>query len=83
MHFSHNPICIGKNSVSLFLSLMFVNASPADYNVAETESSLLYAGRVKTVKNSASKGGGNPEEIKKLQKQLAMMKKKLQEQNAK
>ena len=64
-------------------TLMFVNASPADYNVAETESSLLYAGRVKTVKNSASKGGGNPEEIKKLQRQLAMMKKKLQEQNAK
>ena len=62
-------------------TLMFVNASPADYNVQETDSSLLYAGRVKTVKNTATKGGGNPDEIKKLQKQLAMMKKKLQEKN--
>ena len=62
-------------------TLMFVNASPADYNVQETESSLLYAGRVKTVKNTATKGGGNSDEIKKLQKQLAMMKKKLQEKN--
>jgi len=62
-------------------TLMFVNASPADYNVQETDSSLLYAGRVKTVKNTATKGGGNSDEIKKLQKQLAMMKKKLQEKN--
>ena len=53
-------------------TLMFVNASPADYNVQETESSLLYAGRVKTVKNTATKGGGNSDEIKKLQKILML-----------
>jgi hypothetical protein len=62
-------------------TLMFVNASPADYNSQETESSLLYAGRVKAVKNSATKD--NKSEVDKLKKQLALMKAKLSEQQQK
>eukprot|EP00945_MAST-04E_sp_MAST-4E-sp1_P006961 g6961.t1 len=60
-------------------TLMFVNASPADYNAQETDSSLLYAGRVKTVKNKANKGGSD-KEVKNLKRQLALMKAKLAEQ---
>ena len=62
-------------------TLMFVNASPADYNSQETESSLLYACRVKAVKNSATKD--NKSEVDKLKKQLALMKAKLSEQQQK
>ena len=36
-------------------TLMFVNISPADYNADETETSLKYATRVKTITNSAAK----------------------------
>jgi len=36
-------------------TLMFVNISPADYNVDETIGSLSYAARVKEIKNSATK----------------------------
>ena len=36
-------------------TLMFVNFSPADYNVDETVSSLSYAARVKKIVNNASK----------------------------
>lgn len=36
-------------------TLMFVNYSPADYNVDETFSSLTYAARVKKIVNNASK----------------------------
>ena len=44
-------------------TLMFVNLSPADYNAEETQSSLVYASRVKLITNSAEKMqgmGGNP-----------------------
>jgi len=34
---------------------MFVNFSPADYNTEETQSSLVYAARVKLITNSAEK----------------------------
>jgi hypothetical protein len=34
-------------------TLMFVNISPADYNAEETQTSLVYASRVKMIKNSA------------------------------
>ena len=36
-------------------TLMFVNTSPADYNADETQSSLVYASRVKLITNTAEK----------------------------
>jgi hypothetical protein len=36
-------------------TLMFVNLSPADYNAKETVTSLVYASRVKLIKNVAKK----------------------------
>ena len=36
-------------------TLMFVNTSPADYNLEETTMSLVYAERVKLIKNDANK----------------------------
>ncbi|KAL8425885.1 hypothetical protein ACSSS7_008297 [Eimeria intestinalis] len=36
-------------------TLMFVNISPADYNVDETVTSLMYASRVKLITNESSK----------------------------
>ena len=36
-------------------TLMFVNASPADYNAAETQTALVYASRVKMITNAAKK----------------------------
>lgn len=46
-------------------TLMFVNISPADYNVDETQTSLSYASRVKLITNSANKNAES-EEISKL-----------------
>ncbi|GFN80567.1 kinesin-like protein [Plakobranchus ocellatus] len=42
-------------------TLMFVNVSPADYNVDETVISLTYASRVKLITNDASKNADNKE----------------------
>ena len=36
-------------------TLMFVNVSPTDSNLDETQNSLLYATRVKAIKNDPSK----------------------------
>ena len=55
-------------------TLMFVNLSPADYNAEESHSSLLYAERVKKVKNSSAKTV-ETQEIKALKDQLAKLKK--------
>jgi 16S rRNA U1498 N3-methylase RsmE len=44
---------------------MFVNFSPADYNVDETVTSLSYAARVKKIVNSAAKQAES-EEVAKL-----------------
>ena len=55
-------------------TLMFVNLSPADYNADESHSSLLYAERVKKVKNSSAKTV-ETQEIKALKDQLAKLKK--------
>ena len=52
-------------------TLMFVNVSPADYNAAETQSSLDYALRVKKVKNKAKK---EDKEVAGLKAQLAALK---------
>eukprot|EP00798_Chlamydomonas_sp_ICE-L_P023238 gene23238-30462_t len=40
-------------------TLMFVNVSPSDSNVDETQNSLLYATRVRTIKNDAKKDEAN------------------------
>ena len=42
-------------------TLMFVNISPADYNMDETVISLTYAARVKLITNDASKNADNKE----------------------
>eukprot|EP00604_Paraphysomonas_vestita_P000470 CAMPEP_0174825794 /NCGR_PEP_ID=MMETSP1107-20130205/43118_1 /TAXON_ID=36770 /ORGANISM="Paraphysomonas vestita, Strain GFlagA" /LENGTH=702 /DNA_ID=CAMNT_0016057769 /DNA_START=1510 /DNA_END=3618 /DNA_ORIENTATION=- len=57
-------------------TLMFVNCSPADYNVSETLSSLSFAQRCKDVTNT---GGGPPAQqaaqLAALKKELAKLKK--------
>lgn len=40
---------------------MFVNISPADYNLEETVVSLTYASRVKLITNTASKNAESKE----------------------
>ena len=42
-------------------TLMFVNVSPTDGNLEETQNSLTYATRVRTIKNSASKDTASKE----------------------
>jgi hypothetical protein len=60
-------------------TLMFVNCSPADYNVPETVSSLGFAQRCKDVQNSGGiKGGDNPKQaaqVKALRDELMKLKK--------
>ncbi|XP_052794090.1 early endosome antigen 1-like isoform X2 [Mya arenaria] len=55
-------------------TLMFVNISPADYNMEETVISLTYASRVKLITNDASKNADN-KEIAKLKAIISKMKK--------
>uniref|UniRef100_A0A7S0Y9G8 Kinesin motor domain-containing protein n=1 Tax=Polytomella parva TaxID=51329 RepID=A0A7S0Y9G8_9CHLO len=50
-------------------TLMFVNVSPSDNNIDETQNSLQYATRVRTIKNDASKNEANRDLIK-LKKQI-------------
>ncbi|KAJ9511982.1 hypothetical protein QJQ45_004434 [Haematococcus lacustris] len=50
-------------------TLMFVNVSPTDSNVDETQNSLQYATRVRTIKNDASKNEAN-KEVLRLRKQV-------------
>lgn len=54
-------------------TLMFVNMSPADYNAEETQSSLVYASRVKLITNSAEKMQETAE-IARLKKIIASLK---------
>jgi hypothetical protein len=54
--------------------LMFVCASPADYNASETVSANEFAQRVRKVTNKAHKNVENGE-IKRLKRQLEMLKK--------
>ena len=42
-------------------TLMFVNISPAQYNLDETLVSLMYASRVKQITNSAARNADNKE----------------------
>jgi len=60
-------------------TLMFVNCSPADYNVSETVSSLGFAQRCKDVQNTGGKGaGGNANQsaqVKALRDELMKLKK--------
>lgn len=48
-------------------TLMFVNISPADYNAMETQTSLVYASRVKLITNDANKQSDS-EEVAKLRR---------------
>eukprot|EP00899_Mesostigma_viride_P014526 jgi/Mesvir1/23074/Mv10000-RA.2 len=56
-------------------TLMFVNISPADYNLDETQNSLSYASRVRSIINTASKNVSS-KEIVKLKKAIAFWKEK-------
>lgn len=57
-------------------TLMFVNASPADYNTNETNSSLSFAARCKDVTNAVASGSGvQAAQLNSLKKELAKLKK--------
>lgn len=58
-------------------TLMFVNTSPADYNVPETVSSLGFASRCKDITNSgvSSGPGAQAAQVQALKKELAKLKK--------
>jgi hypothetical protein len=59
---------------------MFVNLSPADYNASESENSMVFAQRVKQIKNQ-SKSERDAEIVKiKLQKQVMELQRKLDAQ---
>ena len=63
---------LGGNSKTL----MFVNTSPADYNSAESNSSLAFASRCKDITNSVQAGAGvQAAQMNALKKQLAALKK--------
>eukprot|EP00878_Enallax_costatus_P030168 GHUV01032825.1.p1 GENE.GHUV01032825.1~~GHUV01032825.1.p1 ORF type:complete len:1266 (+),score=433.04 GHUV01032825.1:2206-6003(+) len=57
--------CLGGNAKTL----MFVNVSPTDANLDESQNSLVYATRVRTIKNNALRDEANKEVIR-LRKQL-------------
>lgn len=56
-------------------TLMFVNVSPTDANVEETQNSLTYATRVRTIKNNSSKSVES-KEVQKLNDQIAYWRRK-------
>ena len=63
---------VGGNSKTL----IFINTSPADYNVAETTSSLSFGTRCKDITNSVQAGPGvQAAQLNALKKELAKLKK--------
>ena len=57
-------------------TLMFVNCSPADYNLAESNSSLSFASRCKDVRNStAAPAAVQAQQLNALKKELTKLKK--------
>lgn len=52
-------------------TLMFVNVSPTDSNLEETQNSLQYATRVRTIKNDVTKNEAN-KEILRLKRQVGL-----------
>lgn len=52
--------CLGGNAKTL----MFVNVSPTDSNLDESQNSLVYATRVRTIKNNALRDEANKEVIR-------------------
>lgn len=63
---------IGGNSKTL----VFINASPADYNTAETVSSLSFGTRCKDITNAVQTGPGvQAAQMNALKKELAKLKK--------
>lgn len=56
-------------------TLMFVNTSPADYNTAESNSSLGFANRCKDITNAVAAGPGvQAAQVSALKKELAKLK---------
>ncbi len=53
-------------------TLMFVNVSPTDSNLDESQSSLQYATRVRTIKNDATKSEGS-KEVQRLKKLVSVL----------
>lgn len=53
--------------------MMYVNISPADYNLEETLTSLAYAARVKLITNDAAKNEES-KEVHRLKDQLKAVK---------
>jgi hypothetical protein len=45
-------------------TLMFVNVAPTDANLDESQNSLVYATRVRTIKNNALRDEANKEVIR-------------------
>jgi hypothetical protein len=56
-------------------TLMFVNCSPADYNISETHSSLSFAQRCKDVTNTGGPPAQQAAQLAALKKELARLKK--------
>ena len=57
-------------------TLMFVNTSPADYNVQESNNSLAFANRCKDITNMVAAGPGvQAAQMTALKKELAKLKK--------
>ena len=57
-------------------TLIFINTSPADYNVSETVSSLNFGTRCKDITNSVSSGPGvQLAQVNALKKELNKLKK--------
>jgi hypothetical protein len=57
-------------------TLMFVNTSPADYNISESNSSLQFASRCKDITNAVAAGPGvQAAQVLALKKELAKLKK--------
>lgn len=52
--------CLGGNAKTL----MLVNVSPTDANLDESQNSLVYATRVRTIKNNALRDEANKEVIR-------------------
>lgn len=57
-------------------TLMFVNTSPADYNLQESNNSLAFANRCKDITNMVASGPGvQAAQMNALKKELAKLKK--------
>ncbi len=56
-------------------TLMFVNTSPADYNVQESNNALSFASRCKDITNNAANPAVQQQQLNALKKELNRLKK--------